>query len=153
LFQEPDFFISNDQLFHLARVKGKKRLHEMAPRFQQLVVPKHLRMQIMKYIHEFSHFGFLKSYLTARQKYYWPQMASQFKLFTDSCLVCQQVKSSPAPHYPVKGIPVGGLFETLQIDFHEIRHPKNNPHPNAYKHVLIMVDQFSQFITLCLRKI
>jgi hypothetical protein len=27
LFQEADFFILNNQLFHLARLKNKKRLH------------------------------------------------------------------------------------------------------------------------------
>jgi hypothetical protein len=69
LLQEADFFILNNQLFHLARLKNKQRWHLLAPRFEQLVIPKALRMQIMQYIHEYSHHGFLKSYLTARQRF------------------------------------------------------------------------------------
>jgi hypothetical protein len=70
LCQDADYFILYNQLFHLARLKNKKRLHLIAPRFEQLVIPKGFRMQLMQSIHEFSHHGFIKSYLTARQRFY-----------------------------------------------------------------------------------
>jgi hypothetical protein len=110
LFQIEDFYISNDQLFHLARNKSRKRGHLTAPRLQQLVIPKAWRMQIMQAIHDFLHFAFLKCYLTARQKYFWVGMASDFKAYTDSCLVCQQIKNTPQPKYPITSIPPANLF-------------------------------------------
>jgi hypothetical protein len=146
LFQADDFFIQDDQLWHLARLKNK-RLQQISPRFHQLCIPKCFRMQIMQSIHEFSHFSFLKCYLTARQKFYWHSMATEFAMFTKSCLVCQQIRNTAKPHYPLQSIPVSGLFEVLMIDFHEIRQPKRAG-KDVFKYVLILIDQMSQFVTL-----
>jgi hypothetical protein len=133
LFQTEDFFISNDQLFHLARIKNRKRLHLMTPRHQQLVVPKSLRMSLMQSIHEFSHFGFLKCYLTARQKFFWVGMATDFKTFIDSCLVCQQIKSTPQSHYPLTSIFPTSLFHTVTIDFHTVKQEARFQKDNIYR--------------------
>jgi hypothetical protein len=146
LFQADDFFIQDDQLWHLARLKNK-RLQQISPRFHQLCIPKCFRMKIMQSIHEFSHFSFLKCYLTARQKFYWHSMATEFAMFTKSCLVCQQIRNTAKPHYPLQSIPVSGLFEVLMIDFHEIRQPKRAG-KDVFKYVLILIDQMSQFVTL-----
>jgi hypothetical protein len=148
LFQTEDFFISNDQLFHLARIKNRKRLHLMSPRYQQLVVPKSLRMSLMQSIHEFSHFGFLKCYLTARQKFFWVGMATDFKTFIDSCLVCQQIKSTPQAHYPLTSIYPTSLFHTVTIDFHTVKQEARFQKDNIHRHVLVIVDSFSQFVTM-----
>jgi hypothetical protein len=79
----------------------------------------------MQAVHEASHFAFLKCYLTARQKFYWRGMATDFEAFTKSCLVCQQLRNSKPPHYPLQSIPVTQLFDTLMIDFHEVRQNKS----------------------------
>jgi hypothetical protein len=151
LLQSDDFFISQDQLFHLARVKNTKRLHSIIHRFQQLVIPKSFRMQLMQAVHEASHFAFLKCYLTARQKFYWRGMATDFEAFTKSCLVCQQLRNSKPPHYPLQSIPVTQLFDTLMIDFHEVRQDKSAG-ADAYKYVLVCIDQFSQFVSMIATK-
>jgi hypothetical protein len=121
LLQSDDFFISQDQIFHLARVKNTKRLHSIIHRFQQLVISKSYRMHLMQAVHEASHFAFLKCYLTARQKFYWRGMTTDFEAFTKSCLVCQQLRNSKPPHYPLQSIPVTQHFDTLMIDFHDVR--------------------------------
>jgi hypothetical protein len=100
LYQADDFFIQDDQLWHLARLKSK-RLQQIAPRFHQLCIPKSFRMKIMHAIHDFSHYSFLKCYLTARQRFYWHSMASEFAMFTQSCLVCQQIRNTAKPHFPI----------------------------------------------------
>jgi hypothetical protein len=69
LYQADDFFIQDDKLWQLARLKSK-RLQQMSPRFHQLCIPKSFRMKIMHAIHPFSHYSFLKCYLTARQRFY-----------------------------------------------------------------------------------
>jgi hypothetical protein len=104
-------------------------------------------MKIMQSIHEFSHFSFLKCYLTARQKFYWHSIATEFAMFTKSCLVCQQIRNTAKPHYPLQSTPVSGLFEVLMIDFHEIRQPKR-ARKDVFKYVLILINQMSQFVTL-----
>jgi hypothetical protein len=148
LFQIEDFYISNDQLFHLARNKSRKRGHLMAPRLQQLVIPKAWRMQIMQAIHDFSHFAFLKCYLTARQKYFWVGMASDFKAYTDSCLVCQQIKNTPQPKYPITSIPPANLFDMITIDFHTVKQEKRFQKDDIFRHVLVVVESLTQFVLL-----
>jgi hypothetical protein len=65
LCQIDDNYIEDNQLWQLARLRGK-RLTKIAPRFQQLCIPRQFRMKIMESIHNISHFSFLKCYLTAR---------------------------------------------------------------------------------------
>jgi len=79
LLRHQDYLIVDQQLFHLGRPSLKKRLHLLTPRVQQLYIPRNFRMQIMQSVHEFSHFGFLKCYLTAKQRFYWVNMSSDFK--------------------------------------------------------------------------
>jgi hypothetical protein len=146
LFQIDDFYIEDDQLWHLGRIRGKN-LEKIVPRYQQLCIPKAFRLKLMESIHNISHFSFLKCYLTERQKSYWPGMATEMNIYTKSCLVCQQIKTSPKPHYPMKGIPARCLFQCLQIDYHEIRTPKREM-PGEYRYVLITIDNYSQFVTL-----
>jgi hypothetical protein len=124
LCQIDEYYIEDNQLWHLARLRGK-RLTKIAPRFQQLCIPRQFRMKIMESVHNISHFSFLKCYLTARQRFYWPAMATEMAVFTKSCLVCQQIKFSAKPKYPVHSMPTHNLFDCLHLDFHEIRTPKN----------------------------
>jgi hypothetical protein len=146
LCQIDDYYIEDDQLWHLARLRGK-RLTKITPRFQQLCIPKQFWMKIMESIHNISRFSFLKCYLTARQRFYWPAMATEMAIFTKSCLVCQQIKFSAQPKYPVHGMPTHDLFECLHIDFHEIRTPKKST-PRQHKYVLVAIDQASNYVTL-----
>jgi hypothetical protein len=132
LCQIDDYYIEYNQLWHLARLRGK-RLAKIVPRFQQLCTPKQFRLKIMDSIHNISHFSFLKCYLTARQRFYWPAMATEMAIFTKSCLVCQQIKFSAKPKYPVHGMPSHNLFECLHVDFHEIRTPKKSA-PSEFKY-------------------
>jgi hypothetical protein len=146
LCQIDDYYIEDNQLWHLARLRDM-RLTKIAPRFQQLCIPRQFRMKIMESIHNSSHFSFLKCYLTARQRFYWPAMATEMAIFTKSCLVCQQIKFSAKPKYPVHGMPTHNLFDCLHIDFHEIRTPKKSC-PREYKYVLVAIDQASNYVTL-----
>jgi hypothetical protein len=146
LYQIDDYYIEDDQLWHLARLRGK-HLTKIVPRFQQLCIPRQFRLKIMESIHNISHFSFLKCYLTARQRFYWPAMATEMAIFTKSCLVCQQIKFSAKPKYPVHAMPSHNLFECLHVDFHEIRTPKKSA-PSEFKYVLVAIDQASHYVTL-----
>jgi catalase len=69
LYQSDDSFIQDDQLWHLARLKSKS-LQQISPIVHQLCIPKSFRMKIMHAIHDFSHYSFLKCYLTSGQRFY-----------------------------------------------------------------------------------
>jgi RNase H-like domain found in reverse transcriptase/Reverse transcriptase (RNA-dependent DNA polymerase)/Integrase zinc binding domain/gag-polyprotein putative aspartyl protease/Integrase core domain len=148
LFQAPDFFIHDNQLFHLARLSKKNKLNKLMPRYEQLVIPFEYRMQVMKTIHDSNHIGFSKAYLTARTKFFWSTMQQDFKDYTESCTICRQVNSAPTTQFPINAIPVASrLFECIQIDYHSIpTHTRGSrPDPDKYKHVLVVVDQLSQY--------
>jgi hypothetical protein len=60
---------------------------------------------------------------------------------------CQQIRNTAKPHFPLTSITVSTFFETLMIDFHEIRPPKKTTHDD-FKYVLILLEQMSQYVTL-----
>jgi hypothetical protein len=53
LMQAPDFYIENDQLFHLARIRSK-RLALIQPRYPQLCIPRAQRLLVMESYHNLS---------------------------------------------------------------------------------------------------
>jgi hypothetical protein len=63
----------------------------------------------------------------------------------------QQFRNSKPPHYPLQNMPVTQLFDTLMIDFHEVRQDKSAG-ADAYKYVLVCIDQFSQFVSMIATK-
>jgi hypothetical protein len=103
----------------------------------------------MKFFHELSHIGFLKSYLSAKQKYYWPGMCQDFKLFVESCLICQQTKSYAARHhFPLTSNPVNpNPFETVHIDHHQMPIQYH-----GFKYVFIMTDPATGNVELAASK-
>jgi hypothetical protein len=111
-------------------------------------VPRQFRYQIVKQTHEQTHYGFLKNYLTARQKFFWFGMVEDFQLFAESCTVCQQIKPSKTEKFKMTSMPVYNFLDAIFIDYHEIRLPKRDRTPEAYKYVLGIVESFTQNIIL-----
>jgi hypothetical protein len=99
LCQIDDYYIEDNQLWHLARLRGK-RLTKIAPRFQQLCIPRQFRMKIMESIHNISHFSFLKCYLTARQRFYWPAMATEMVYLPNRVLFANRLNFRHSQNTP-----------------------------------------------------
>lgn len=55
----------------------------------KIVVPKSLRMNMLKLIHE-GHFGIEKSKSLARGIFYWPGLATELEKFISSCKICEK---------------------------------------------------------------
>jgi hypothetical protein len=55
--QAENFYIENDQLYHIAVMRGK-RLNLIRPAFAQLCTPKRYRMKVLERYHNFGHTGF-----------------------------------------------------------------------------------------------
>jgi RNase H-like domain found in reverse transcriptase/Integrase zinc binding domain len=151
ILQSEVFVIIDDQLFHISKRHTKKRAHLFAEAYQQLVIPRSLRIPIMTHLHEFSHFGYMKTYQTAIKKVWWPNISGDFADFCSSCLVCQQIKRSPQEKYPLQSIAVANPLQCLMIDYHEVRqNPKVRGSP--FKYILILSDQMTQYVKLIATK-
>lgn len=149
VIQSDNYFIENNQLYRMAVIRSK-RLHKIRPAFAQLCVPRQYRLYVIETYHHMSHAGFLKTYLTARQSFYWVGMAADIQLFIKTCTVCQRIKTDRnATQNPMKSIEVSGLFERVHLDHHECR-VSNCDHP--YKHILIITDSLSLNTELCAAK-
>jgi hypothetical protein len=149
IFQADNFYIENDQLWHMAVVRSK-RLNQIRPAYPQLCVPPQFREQILEAYHNWSHVGFLKTYLTIKQNYYWPGQSTDVQMFIQTCTTCQKIKTDVSTKpLPLTSMPIRRLFECAHIDFHEVR-VANAPHP--YKHILIITDSLSLNTELCAAK-
>ncbi|GBM24333.1 hypothetical protein AVEN_202320-1 [Araneus ventricosus] len=79
-----------------------------------LVVPKQLRRDVLKSLHDAptsNHLGFAKMYDGIRRKYYWPGLNGNVRRYVSHCRECQRRKSPPqvpsGQLYPIKspGVP------------------------------------------------
>jgi Integrase zinc binding domain len=104
--QAENFYIENDQLYHLAVMRGK-RLNLIRPAFTQLCTPKRYRVEALERYHNFGHVGFLKTYLTIKQVHFWPGMSFDLQHFIKTCDTCQRIKrDANAPRPKLTSLPV-----------------------------------------------
>ncbi|UYV67393.1 hypothetical protein LAZ67_5000448, partial [Cordylochernes scorpioides] len=86
-----------------------------------LVVPRHLRQELLKNFHDSptaGHLGFTKTYDRIRKKYYWPGMYRTVRRYVAHCSDCQRRKHQPQlPSGHLQPIPVPEVaFEKVGMD-------------------------------------
>ncbi|UYV80895.1 K02A2.6-like, partial [Cordylochernes scorpioides] len=86
-----------------------------------LVVPRHLRQELLKNFHDSptaGHLGFTKTYDRIRKKYYWPGMYRTVRKYVAHCSDCQRRKHQPQlPSGHLQPIPVPEVaFEKVGMD-------------------------------------
>ena len=94
------------------------------PERQRLVVPCHLRKQVIDENHNAIFAGHFLSKMMLRkisQLYFWSEMTGDMYWKCSSCVTCaspqgQSRRSKP----PLKSIPVSGPFECIAMDFNEM---------------------------------
>jgi hypothetical protein len=115
----------------------------------KLVVPKDFRDEIYKECHDdvtAGHLGVMKTYLRAKQKYYWPRMRVDIARYVKSCLVCQKNK-------PDNRKPTGlmGRYRQANQPWSMISADLIGPLPRStkgHRYILVVVDNFSKFCLL-----
>ncbi|UYV81400.1 hypothetical protein LAZ67_20001079 [Cordylochernes scorpioides] len=88
---------SNKSFLKIDNTLYKKKYDPMG-RIWLLVVPRHLRPEILKNIHYSStagHLGFTKTYDRIRKKFYWPGMYRNVRRHVAHCQDCQRRKRQP----------------------------------------------------------
>lgn len=93
-----------------------------------------------------AHGGIAKTLYRLRQRFFWPNMASQVKTFLNSCETCKTSKSSNRilREQMGKAFTVDYPFQHLYVDF-------LGPYPRSKKgntYIIIALDQLTKFVTV-----
>ena len=108
--------------------------------WQQLVVPSSHRMRAMAGVHEdLCHSGHQATLKLARQRFYWPFMASMIERKCKSCERCIRRKATPQTA-SLGTIETSFPMELVCIDFLSIE-----PDNKGVKNVLVMTDHFTKY--------
>ena len=111
---------------------------------RQLVVPKDLRLLILRRLHDDvtgGHLGVLKTLGVIRQRYFWDTLIKDVHKYVNSCVHCQMRKPGHRIRAPLLPIPVTGLFDRIAIDFCGPFHVTKSG--NSY--VLVITEYLSKF--------
>lgn len=114
------------------------------PERRRLVVPKHLREEVMDEHHDspFSgHFAAKRMAKRVSQYFFWVGMRNDIRKKCMSCIACASVQGQGNPgRPPLKSIEVGGIFECIGMDFLEMDTAKS-----GNKYALVFQDYLSKW--------
>ncbi|CAF1087344.1 unnamed protein product [Brachionus calyciflorus] len=85
--------------------------------FKQLVVPKELKLDILKMCHDNftgAHLGLRKTWIKLNNRSYWPNSYQDTKNYVESCDVCSRIKDPPATRAELKP------FDMVAVDILEL---------------------------------
>ncbi|UYV69577.1 hypothetical protein LAZ67_6004008, partial [Cordylochernes scorpioides] len=111
-----------------------------------LVIPKHLRLELLKSLHDAptaGHLGFSKTYERVKNKYFWPGLLRDIRKYVAHCKECQRKKqSTQKPPGLLKAIPPAtSPFQRVGMDLLG-RFPKSD---NGNKWIIVCTDYLTRF--------
>ncbi|UYV64787.1 hypothetical protein LAZ67_3001966, partial [Cordylochernes scorpioides] len=111
-----------------------------------LVIPKHLRLELLKSLHDAptaGHLGFSKTYERVKNKYFWPGLLRDIRKYVAHCKECQRKKqSAQKPPGLLKAIPPAtSPFQRVGMDLLG-RFPKSD---NGNKWIIVCTDYLTRF--------
>ncbi|CAC5392995.1 unnamed protein product [Mytilus coruscus] len=127
-------------LFHFYQPRTRGRKKDIFVR--QLACPRQFRNDLLKSYHELGHFGFDRTYLAIKQKYFFPGMYQAVAYFIRGCDSFQRAKPhAHAKRVPLTPMPILDTFSRWHIDligpFKETK--------LGHKYILIVVCAFSKW--------
>jgi len=141
------FCIEDGKLYHLM-VSRRKNSSLKQNLMKQLCIPKPLRSKILDRYHiELMHLGSEKTYLTLRNRIYWPNFYEDIRDSVASCETCHKVKAdthAKKAKIQTREVPET-IFHTIHVDHLKLS-VKSANHP--FNYVLIIVDALSLNIEL-----
>ncbi|UYV69112.1 hypothetical protein LAZ67_6002474, partial [Cordylochernes scorpioides] len=111
-----------------------------------LVVPRHLRLELLKSLHDAptaGHLGFSKTYERVKNKYFWPGLLRDIRRYVAHCKECQRKKqSTQKPPGLLKAIPPAtSPFQRVGMDLLG-RFPKSD---TGNKWIIVCTDYLTRF--------
>ena len=141
--QLKNLYITNEGLLYRRFAKHDGRNH-----IDQLVIPKHLRKELLTHLHNAktaSHRGLRKTLEECRKGYYWPGYENDIQEWITNCLPCVQTKSIHEKHLRPPLLPVTAQTcfpgEMLQVD---LLGPFTSS--NGFTTVLTAIDVFTKYL-------
>ncbi|KAJ0501161.1 putative nucleotidyltransferase, Ribonuclease H [Helianthus annuus] len=110
-----------------------------------------LKLKLLQEAHDTptgGHGGFLKTFKRLSDKYYWPKMKQEIRLFVQNCVVCQQNKyQTLSPAGLLQPLPIPQqIWEDISMDF-----IVGLPRSGSADTILVVVDRLSKYAHfLCL---
>ncbi|UYV79808.1 K02A2.6-like [Cordylochernes scorpioides] len=111
-----------------------------------LVIPKHLRLELLRSLHDaptVGHLGFSKTYERVKNKYFWPGLLRDIRKYDAHCKECQRKKqSTQKPPGLLKAIPPAtSPFQRVGMDLLG-RFPKSD---TGNKWIIVCTDYLTRF--------
>ena len=124
LWNQWDNIIMQDRVLYRKTIS----VQEHEPVVKQLIIPRNLRIQLMKLAHEGmtgGHLGFEKTKVQVQRRAYWPGFSKDVFRFCQDCESCYRYRRGAAPKQGLlEPLVVGDVMERLIIDI-------TGPHPNS----------------------
>mgnify|MGYP003547083197 FL=1 len=143
LLQAEQYVLSNQTLYHLYQNRARN-LNKVQPVIQQLAVPAKYRQELLEGVHQsLCHANALRTYVSLRQKYSWPNMYRDCQHWVTTCDKCQYTKlPTHKQNLPVRTLLDGDFVnQRWMIDTAGEISPNSGP----YKHVFLMVHDTTKF--------
>lgn len=140
-----EFKIVGNRIFkfvqNTTKVEDKRFLWKYYP-------PKQDRIEIIKSAHEPAHFGYEKTILKLKEKYFWPGMAIETKRFCKACTPCKTSKSTNVNSIP----PMGSQKPNCNHPWQFLTLDYLGPFPPSGKArntcLLVVTDVFTKFVLI-----
>lgn len=109
---------------------------------EQLVLPEKLRESVKKALHDDSeHLGFERTVQMIRERFYWPRMFQEVKVWCEQCERCCLRKTpTTGVRAPLVSIHSSAPMELVCVDFLTLEKSKG-----GIENVLIVTDHFSRY--------
>ncbi|KAL0184751.1 hypothetical protein M9458_020447, partial [Cirrhinus mrigala] len=133
----PHFIVENGLLCCVAQRRGEEK--------RLLVVPKAKTEAVLELAHAHplaGHMGAANTLQRNRDRFHWPGMEAEVRLFCQACPICQRTTPRPPPPSPLIPLPI------IEVPFERIGMDLVGPLPKSargHEHILVIVDYATRF--------
>ena len=108
----------------------------------QLVLPQAMRLQVLAHLHDdMGHLGFEKVLQQVKDRYFWPGMYTEVKVYIQKCKRCTLRKTPDTKRQAdMESIRTTHPLELVCIDFLSLERSKG-----GYEHILVVTDHFTRY--------
>ncbi|UYV65600.1 hypothetical protein LAZ67_3004808, partial [Cordylochernes scorpioides] len=146
LIDETEIFGAESKGYEMLKGTLYKKNFDPLGNQHLLVIPKHLRLELLKSLHDAptaGHLGFSKTYERVKNKYFWPGLLRDIRKYVAHCKECQRKKqSTQKPPGLLKAIPpASSPFQRVGMDLLG-RFPKSD---TGNKWIIVCTDYLTRF--------